>query len=288
MKSISYFAVLIFFYCLINCSSVFAQKNIVTDTLWQTLAPGVISLPGIGETSPSMTADGLTMVFARTKNWGDKVPFIATRKSLNGNWSVEQLPIADTLYNLAITPDGSSIFFKQYDYLDDSTKVSRVFRADRTQSGWSDPGEMESLYNINAGYFYPMANGRLYYFARPFSDEPGGGNAIFYSDPQPDGSYSDPEQLSEKITSFDVMMHEDEDKLIIPDYISDDEQKMYEKQMKSGFYYYEKHPDGWGDPQFIEQLPYGWGPTLTPDGKFIFVDAGDLQIMEMADLGLDW
>ena len=35
-------------------------------------------------------------------------------------------------------------------------------------------------------------------------------------------------------------------------------------------------------------LPYGWGATVLPDGRFLFVLDGDLKTVPLAALGLDW
>ena len=105
---------------------------VVVDTTWQAFAPGAISLPSIRETSPSMSADGSTMAFARTENWGDKVAHIATRSG--DRWAAVKVPFADTLHNLTLAPDGQSAFFKTYD-MRDGEEVSCAYRVARTADG---------------------------------------------------------------------------------------------------------------------------------------------------------
>jgi hypothetical protein len=251
------------------------------DTTWTTFAPGRISLPGITDTSPSITADGETMVFARTENWRDKVPYIATRSG-NG-WDVRKAPFADTLYNLAIAPDGQSIFFKKNEK-QDGEEVSRAYRVDRTADGWGAPQNLPALFNINAGYFCPMADGSVYFFAR--SPKPG----IYRTEPDGSGEYTEPEWVSDAIspdstTSFDVLVHPDEDRLVITRAGIPDGQA--DELGPRGFYAYERTDDGWQATKRLD-LPYGWGATVLPDGRFLFVDAGELQIVPLASLGLDW
>lgn len=260
-----------------------AQDAAALDTTWQTLAPGVISQSDIRETSPSITQSGDSLVFARTKNWGDKVPYLAIRTGADAPWQVEKLPFADTLYNLAISPDGQTIFMKQYDSLNQE-KVSRVFVVRRKAEGWTEPIEQTALFNLNAGYFCPLANGRLYMFAR--IPQPG----IYYSDPGPDGRYGAPMWLSDAVgeaarTGFDVFMHPDEDQLLITLSFSEEEEAA--GKGPDGFYHFRKTAAGWSDGEYLP-LPYGWGATVTPGGQLIFVDAGDLQIMPLEELGLDW
>lgn len=270
--------------CLGSLHAQEATPSYVDSANWSILAPGVISLPDIRETSPSLTADGNTLVFARTQNWGDKVPYLATRANRDAPWQVQPLPFADTLYNLAISPDGQTIFMKQYDSLNQA-KVSRAFRVDRTEDGWGEPIELDSLFNVNAGYFCPMADGKLYLFA------PGvRGSGIYVSYPHPDGSYSPPQWLSDAVnltsrTTFDVLMHPDEDQLIVTHVFSDEEKKA--GKGPRGLYHYQKTAQGWGQGRYL-RLPYGWGATATPAGQLLFVDAGDLQIIDLAVLGIDW
>jgi hypothetical protein len=123
-------------------ASVAQDENVSPDTTWQVFESGTISLPDVRETSPSITADGQTMVFARTENWNDKVPCIATRTG--DRWSVRTAPFADTLYNLAIAPDGQSIFFKKNE-TQDGEDVSPAYRVARTSDGWGEPQSLPAL-----------------------------------------------------------------------------------------------------------------------------------------------
>jgi len=258
-----------------------AQDKPAPDITWQVFEPGVVSQPDIGETSPSITTDGELMVFARTENWNDKVPYIATR---NGDsWSVQKAPFADTLYNLAISPDGESIFFKKNE-TQDGEDVSRAYCVDRTEDGWGTPQNLSVLYNIHAGYFCPMADGTLYFFAR--SPRPG----IYRTEPDGSGSYEEPTWVSDAVspegtTSFDVLVHPDEDRLIITRAGLSDEQES--TMGPRGFFYYRRTDEGWQAEKRLN-LPYGWGATVLPDGRFLFVDAGDLQTVSLFTLGIDW
>jgi Tol biopolymer transport system component len=256
-------------------------SNAPPDTTWTPFAPGTISLSGITDTSPSITADGETMVFARTENWTDKVPYIATRTG--DGWTVRKAPFADTLYNLAITPDGQSIFFKKNE-IQDGEEVSRAYRVDRTADGWGTPQTLTALFNIHAGYFCPMADGSVYFFAR--SPKPG----IYRTDPDGSGGYTEPEWVSDAVspdstTSFDVLVHPDEDRLVITRAGIPDSQA--DELGPRGFFAYERTTGGWHETQRLD-LPYGWGATVLPDGRFLFVDAGDLQTVPLRTLGLDW
>lgn len=256
--------------------------SVARDTTWQVFEADVISLPDIRETSPSVTADGQTMVFARTKNWKDKVPYVATRSG--DRWNVRKAPFADTLYNLAIAPDGQSVFFKK-DEMQDGEEVSRAYRVNRTEDGWSTPQNLPALFNTNAGYFCPMADGTLYFFGRI-----GDRNGIYRTEPDGNGGYTEPTWVSDAVspdstTSFDVLMHPDEDRLVITraGILNDRADDLSPR----GFYFYRKTAKGWQEDRRLD-LPYGWGATVLPDGGFLFVDAGDLQWVPLTTIGIDW
>ena len=221
------------------------------------------------------------MMFARTDNWTDKVPHIATRRG--DGWNVRKAPFADTLYNLAVAPDGQSVFYKK-DEMEDGEEVSRAYRVRRTENSWGAPQPLPTLFNTDAGYFCPMANGMLYFFAR--SPRPG----IYRVEPDEEGGYTEPQWVSDAVspegtTSFDVLVHPDEDRLIITRAgLSDEEASALGPR---GFFYYERTDEGWREGKRLD-LPYGWGATVLPDGRLLFVDAGDLQTVPLSVLGIDW
>ncbi|MCS3860211.1 hypothetical protein [Salinibacter ruber] len=252
------------------------------DSTWTVFEPGVISTPEVTETSPSITADGQTMMFARTDNWTDKVPHIATRRG--DGWNVRKAPFADTLYNLAVAPDGQSVFYKK-DEMEDGEEVSRAYRVQRTNDGWDAPQPLPTLFNTDAGYFCPMADGTLYFFGRI-----GEKKGIYRTEPDGSGGYGPPQWVSDAVspegtTSFDVLVHPDEDRLIITRAgLSDEEASALGPR---GFFYYERTDEGWREGKRLD-LPYGWGATVLPDGHLLFVDAGDLQTVPLSVLGIDW
>lgn len=261
----------------------FAQsENSDNHVAYEVFAPGSISSEAYGESSANFTADGKTMVFARYDKWKPKVPYIAHYR--DGEWEAERLPITDTLYNLAITPDGERIIFKKYEQLD-GEEISKTYVVDKDGDQWGQPLEVPALYNINAGYFKPMADGTLYYFGR--KPRPG----VYVVQPDEETIYGEPEFLSDNVTpehttSFDVFVHPDHDRLIITRAGLSGETE--EKYGPRGFYYYEKQGDEWQEIKRLP-LPYGWGGTVLPDGKhFLFVKNLDLQVVPMAELGIDW
>ena len=235
---------------------------------------------GFEETSPSFTQDGKTIAFARYKDWELKVPYIASL--IDGQWVKQQLNFVDTLYNLSISPNGNRIIFKTIEKAK-NTEISRVFVVDKSNGQWGEPLEVKALFNIHAGYFQIMDDGKLYFFAR--SPKTG----IYSAAPTGEGAYSEAIWLSDEVSlqdsdSFDVLMHPQEDRLIVSQYYN---KEAYPNRGEVGLYYYKKEKSLW---KRVKRLPlaYGWAPNITPDGKFVFVRNGNIQTIPLKELGIDW
>ncbi|GGD40153.1 toxin-antitoxin system YwqK family antitoxin [Muriicola marianensis] len=235
---------------------------------------------GYESTSPSFTASGDTLVLALYREWEQKSPYIAYRKE--DTWELQRLSFTDTLYNLAINPEGNRIVYKQYDEVD-GEKVSRVFVVDKKEYGWEDPVEVKTLFNLNAGYFHFTPDNTLYFFAR--SPRTG----IYYSQPGKARIYKKPRWLSDQVgladsDSFDVFMHPGKKKLIISQYYNQD---TYPDRGEVGLYYYEKKGRSW---ERVKRLPlsYGWGPTILSGRRFVFVRKGGIQTIDLKELGINW
>ena len=149
-----------------------ALLNAETEQVGEVFAPGVISSPDSSESSPTLTADGRTLVFTRYTSYRKQVPYIATRTGDTWTadaWTVERAPFAEFVYNLAISPDGSTLLFRTPRTGNSDTEpVSRVFRVNRSNDGtWGDVEEVEELRDTRAGYFDIQPDGSLYLYARP-------------------------------------------------------------------------------------------------------------------------
>ena len=88
----------------------------------------------------------------------------------------------------------------------------------------------------------------------------------------------------EGTTSFDALVHPDEDRLVVS---RDVPESRRGDLGESGFYLYRLADDEWVEDRRLD-LPYGWGATVLPDGRFLFVLDGDLQTVPLSALGLDW
>lgn len=118
------------------------------------LAPGAISTGG-NETSPSFTADGKTMVFARyTTDWTKKTAHMATLDDTG--WTVTALAELGTVYNLTISGDGRFIVFARRD-----GDRETLFRVERRGDGWSEPLDLSQAFGLNGSYAHITAAGDL-------------------------------------------------------------------------------------------------------------------------------
>jgi len=250
--------------------------------------PGVISMDGISEGSPDITADGNTLVFTRYESYGDQVPYIAERSASGSGWEVRQLTFTDTLYNLAISPDGQRIVYKTRNRPSPGAdRVNNAFRVDRNPDGsWGEPVEMQPDLK-DAGYFRIANDGTLYLFINASEGTPRG---IFTSELNSDGSYSDPVWLSDAVSpypsvTYSPIINDDETKIIVnrAGLSEEEEQKLGER----GLYIHQKYGFQWDTGRRLN-LPYSWYAEVLPDGRLIFVENGDLYEASLEELGINW
>ncbi len=279
MKTIKLLFTILFF----HVTLVIAQSEKISYKVFE---PDVISVEGISEGSPSITADGKTLVFARYQNYGDKVPFIAN-KTKNG-WKVKQLNFVDTLYNLAISPDGQRIVYKTRNKPSpEADRENKAFRVDRMPDGnWGEPVELQPKLK-DAGYFRIADDQTLYLFINASEGTPRG---IFTSEIKEDGNYTDPVWLSDAVSpyssvTYSPVVNHDETQIIVNRAgLSDEEEK---KLGKKGLYIHKRYGFQW-DTGTRLNLPYTWYSMVAPEDKIVFVQNGDLYEASLKDLGIDW
>ena len=244
--------------------------------------PGLISIEGYAEGSPSVTADGQTLLFTRFKSYGKQVPYIARRDG--DSWTVERFSPLDTVYNLAISPDGQQVFYKKR--FEDGSAQS--YRLQRTGDGrWTAPEELPGPLFENAGYFRVAQDGTLYMYINNAAGNPRG---IYYAEPQPDGSYAQPQWLSDAVspygsTTYTPIVSADETRLIVnragivPGPVED-------KLGKKGLRLHQKYNGQWDTGTRIESIPYTYYAEVLPDGKLIFVHQGELYAIDLSDTNI--
>jgi hypothetical protein len=248
----------------------FAQNQSVAYTVFQ---PGVISSAEYSEGSPGITADGQTMVFTRYKSYGKQVPYIATKT--RDSWYVERWPVIDTLYNLAISPDGDRIVYKVR--REAAGEVSyATYQVDRSGEGWGRPRQLPGPLFANAGYFRIARDGTLYMY---INNAAGNDKGIYLAEPDGTGSYQSPEWLSDAVsphssTTYTPIPNADETKLIVNR--AGLAGKSEELLGPRGLFLHQKHGDQWDAGVPVTGIPYTYYAMVTPDDHLIFVEDGDL------------
>jgi len=255
----------------------------VQDSLhYSIFEPGLISISGWSEGSPSITADGQTLLFTRFKSYGQQVPYIAQRDG--DSWTVERFSPLDTVYNLAISPDGQQVFYKKR-FADGSAQSYRMQRT--KDDGWSAPQQLPGPLFQNAGYFRVAQDGTLYMY---ISNTAGNPRGIYYAEPQPDGSYAQPQWLSDAVspygsTTYTPIVNADETRLIVnragivPGPVED-------KLGQKGLRFHQKYNGQWDTGTRIEGIPYTYYAEVLPDGRLIFVHKGDLYEIDLMDTNI--
>lgn len=254
-----------------------------TEQTGEVFAPGVISSPDSSESSPSLTADGRTLVFTRYAGYGKQVPYIATRTG--DAWTAERAPFAEFVYNLAISPDGSTILFSNPRTRDQATEnVRRVFRVQRGADGiWGEAQEVVELRGTRAGYFDLQPDSSLYLYARPgeTGDDPDLPRGVYWTVLQADGSYGSLDFAGYNVspagsTTFSPELLGDGTQMIVTRAGISEEEELGQR----GFYLHHQTDSGWDDGTLLP-LPYGWDATLLPDDQLLYVNGGDLYVISL-------
>ena len=263
----------IFLILLLFCQTVsVGQDYVQTQAVFDSIPEGY------EVASPSIIPDSDAMVVGLYKDWEYKTPYFA-EKDMNGKWQLGPFPMIDTIYNIAT---GNREFIYARKKKTPEGEISKVFVFGSNGGCLIREKEIKALENINAGYFN-FVNETLYFFAR----KPKTG---IYSVKMSDSNIeSEPVWLSDALSlpdsdSFDVLMHPSEEKLLISQYY---DVKKYPERGEPGIYYYEKIGGDWQRLKRLP-LPYGWGPTITDDGWFIFAVASELRMVELSKLGIPW
>ncbi len=199
---------------------------------------------------PSLTADGLTMIFTRRDGYDEN--FYQSEKK-NGAWqTAEPLEGVNTTQNEGaqhISPDGSWLVFTACNRRGDGSRGSCDLYWSQLKNGaWTKPVPFSAAINSSDWDAQPCisADGKTIFFS---SNRPGGQGSrdIWYTNRQPGGKWSKPENLGPSInTDGDEQtpfLHPDGQTLY---FTSDGLPGMGENDL----YFVRRQPDGsWGTPQ---------------------------------------
>ncbi|MBT8397725.1 MAG: hypothetical protein HKO65_05810 [Gemmatimonadetes bacterium] len=232
--------------------------------------PGLVSTEG-SETSPSFSADGQVMVFARYgDDWYRKNPFIAFRET--GGWRVEALEGMGQVYNLTLSPDGKAIFFAT------NTEAGEraLFRIELSGGEWSEPENLSEVHGVVGTYPSLTEAGDLFIF------DAGGeaGAGIFLARKDGEGfRASEPVFVPEGGTTFDAFAEGLSGMLLVSRCVDD----ICESNGPNGIW--ELHLDDGVvmSAGKIQGLPYAWGvQPVEALGIMVFTDGEDILSVPLA------
>ncbi len=271
-----YFSVLLL--VLSNC-----KTNKVPQTSWlsaEQLAqykfyPELISTGALEQNYLSFTQDERVVFWTAGNDWEKQLPFLA--KKVNGRFTKAQRIVElDTIYNGAISPSGRRILYTVRQGEETSTWLSQ-----QSEGQWLPGVNLTDQSGIKAGYFQWYTEKELYLYTPENEGDLAMGRFV--------GEQLEIEPLPTPIntargTEFSPFMGPKKQFLIFTRYLEGE-------PAQQGFFY--SHNEGsesepkWTPPQKIEALPYGWGASLSRDGRtFYFTDGLDIFAIPFSSLSL--
>lgn len=236
------------------------------------LGSGLISTDA-SEASPSFANDGKSMVFARYgEDWTKKDPFYAVLSE--GVWKVEAIVSIGKVYNLAISPDGESVFYSK------SEGKKRTLMRVRLENGrWSTPENLTEKFGVKGSYPNLDSNGNLYFFDSDGSRGPG----IYKSVGLREGfAKPEPVFLSENATTFDPYT-ENGSSILVTRCFDD----TCESGMTNGIWEISFDSKGKKFERKLTAIPYAWGgQPIKSLGLFVYTDGNDILAIPLREAGL--
>jgi hypothetical protein len=182
-------------------------------------AEGVISTPD-DESGGVFSPDGKDFYFGKLNptTTFPRIGLICVSHWSNGKWSTpEVLPFSGKDLDLPprLSPDGTSMYFSSARPVESSkVRTLRLWKSDKTQTGWSEPQPLPPPVNSPEGHFILSASvtkdGTIYFASD--RDEPG--RPQIYKSRLVNGVYQEPEKLGPEINSdfndYDPYINADE------------------------------------------------------------------------------
>ena len=236
-------------------------------------APGRISTYR-SETSPSFARDGKTMVFARyDDDWTSKDPFVAYLEE--DGWRVEPLAEIGPVYNLAISPNGSTVIYSTR-----SGEVRTLFRIRRVEDGWSRPEDLSAQHGLTGTYPCLTDGGDIVFFD---SDGPSG--AGIYTAPRDGDGFGAPVAVYVPTAGapFDGYMNDAAGTLLVTRCFDD----VCLSGPDNGIWEVRLDHSGVREARKLPNVPYAWGvQPVVSLGLLVFTDGEEIMAipLEVSDL----
>lgn len=252
-------------------------------------APDIVST-GLNERDAAFSPDGKEFYYTIMTPMRTGVIMMMRQKE--NRWSQPDVASFSGSYSdlePCLSPHGTRLFFVSNRPLVEGgpPKDYDIWYVDRTDSGWTEPRNLGAPVNTDRNEFYPsVTSGGTLYFTGTFN----GSEDIFFARPI-DGSYSEPERLSQAVNSvhyeFNALIAPDESFLIFSSI-----------GREGGFgggdmYVSFRQADGsWSEARnlgpSVNSRSIDYCPGLSPDGKYIFFTsnrvAGDIDSTRLTSL----
>ncbi|MEM6483483.1 MAG: hypothetical protein AAF662_00660 [Pseudomonadota bacterium] len=231
------------------------QVNNPAVSALQIVAPGIVSTLE-SETSPSISRDGKTIVFARYgEDWSQKRGYIGSRQPTG--WKVQQLSTLGPIYNLSVSSDGQSIITA-------SSNNGELNRFDRLNGKWIKTESISAISGVTGSYPQLLDNGDVLLY-----DPDGNVGGGIYRLPCTRTGYASPVHLfvTKRGVAFDGFL--------------DDTGCLYFTWCKTDACIVEKG-DGVHcicgndtEPELLSELGYRWGVQPFDEGTKLLLTDGD-------------
>jgi hypothetical protein len=203
------------------------------------------------------------MVFARSgDDWTRKRPFIAYLEQ--DGWRVELLAHIDTLYNLAISPDASTVFYSPR-----SEDSRELFGIRRSPGRWSKPENLER-FGLTGPYPCQTDDGDLLLY-----DAEGPSGAGIYLAPRDGDQFGKPlvPYVPDWGEPFDAYATDRPGTLLVTRCFDD----ACLSGPKNGIWEVRLDDSGIVEERKLPDLPYAWGAQPVDSlGLFVFTDGEDI------------
>lgn len=257
------------------------------------VAPGVISLEDRHETFPAIDPVDGSLWFSVPEGSFDNQTIMRAPASGQGWSQAEPVPFSGRWGDRAprFSPDGGRLYFtSNRPGAGGSAGDMNIWVTERRDGGvWSEPQPLPAPVNSGGRDIHAVVVSRAIYVA---SDrEPGQGRSDIYRIPQVEGGWgeADPQPFNDEYSQPDLMVPEDESWMILV--ITEDPRGLGGDDL----FLVGRAATGWSDPEHlpspINSSEYEYGPTLSPDGRWLYYTShrdgtADVYRIEVRALGL--
>ncbi|MBT8186199.1 MAG: hypothetical protein KJO73_00765 [Croceitalea sp.] len=229
---------------------------------------GVISTGELAENVFNFTKDESVLFLTRTNDWTIQSGYMATKNK--GLFTVTfPIPMLDSIYNGAISPDGNQLI---YSIRNAQVLIIKILK--KKANGWRHSINVTEQKGLQGGYFYWLNDTELYFY----HDKNNGdlvqgrlqGERLIITD-------SLKELNTNSATEFSPYVDQEKRYIIFT---------RYEESNPANQGFFVSYNRGnlqqpqWSEPTKLNMLPYGWNARIINKGsQFLFTDGEDIYSM---------